>query len=225
MEKVFVGLSGGVDSAVAARLLLDQGYDVTGVFIKIWQPEFIECTWEQDRLSAKRVAAALGIPFREIDLSDEYKKQVIEDMIRGYESGRTPHPHVLFNRYIKFGAFRTWARTQGADRIATGHYARIVEHDSVFELHRGKDPAKDQAYFLTMLTQDDLRGSLFPVGEYTKTEIRAIAQHAGLPNATRPDSQGLCFVGDVSIGDFLNRFISLSRGRVFDMKGNHILNH
>lgn len=224
-RKIFVGLSGGVDSAVAARLLLDQGYDVTGVFIKIWQAEFLECTWERDRLSAKRVAAALGIPFLEVDLSAEYKKQVVADMIKGYEAGRTPNPDVLCNRHIKFGAFRTWAKEQGADKIATGHYARVVERDGVFELHRGKDPSKDQAYFLIMLTQDDLRGSLFPVGEFSKSEIRAIAQRVGLPNAARPDSQGLCFVGDVSIGDFLGRFIPLATGEVINKEGAVIGSH
>ncbi|MBI4068235.1 tRNA 2-thiouridine(34) synthase MnmA [Candidatus Kaiserbacteria bacterium] len=225
MSKVFVGLSGGVDSAVAARLLLDQGYEVTGVFIKIWQPEFIECTWEEDRLSAKRVAAALGIPFREIDLSDEYKTQVVEDMIRGYESGRTPNPDVLCNRHIKFGAFRIWAKAHGADKIATGHYARIVARDGQYELHRGKDVSKDQAYFLNMLTQDDLRDALFPVGHYSKKDIRAIARRVGLPNAARPDSQGLCFVGDVRIGDFLTRFIPLTSGPVLDMQGVVIGTH
>ena len=225
MTKVFVGLSGGVDSAVAAKLLLEQGYDVTGVFIKIWQPEFLECTWKQDRLSAKRVAAALGIPFLEVDFSDVYKEQVVADMIATYGLGRTPNPDVLCNRHIKFGVFLSWARERGADKIATGHYAQVVEKNGRFELRRGRDRAKDQAYFLHRLNQDDLRKTLFPVGGYTKTRIRTIARRARLPNAARPDSQGLCFVGDVSIGDFLARFIPLEKGNVLDSDGRVIGTH
>jgi len=225
MTKVFVGLSGGVDSAVAAKLLLEQGYDVTGVFIKIWQPEFLECTWEQDRLSAKRVAAALGIPFLEVDFSDVYKEQVVADMIAAYGRGRTPNPDVLCNRHIKFGVFSAWAEEHGADKIATGHYAQVVEKNGRFELRRGRDRAKDQAYFLHRLNQDDLRKTLFPVGGYTKTRIRTIARRARLPNAARPDSQGLCFVGDISIGDFLARFIPLEKGNVLDSDGRVIGTH
>src|SRR5882724_11606833 len=147
-EKVFVGLSGGVDSAVSAALLKEQGYDVTGVFIKIWSPEFLECTWREDRLDAMRVAVHLDIPFLEIDLSDEYKDLVVSDMIRQYESGRTPNPDVLCNETIKFGAFADWAYKNGADFIATGHYARIEKTDSTTRLLKGVDPGKDQSYFL-----------------------------------------------------------------------------
>lgn len=223
--RVFVGLSGGVDSAVAAKLLLDQGHDVTGIFIKIWQPEFMECMWEQDRLSAKRVAAALGIPFLEVDFSDVYKEQVVTDMIDAYQRGITPNPDVLCNRHIKFGVFAQWAKERGVDRIATGHYAQAFEKSGRFELHRGRDRSKDQAYFLHRLTQEDLRYALFPVGKYTKSQIRAIARRARLPNAARPDSQGLCFVGDVSIGDFLARFIPLPEGDVLDMEDRVIGTH
>src|SRR3989344_87208 len=162
--KVFVGLSGGVDSAVSAALLKEQGHDVTGVFIRIYRPEFIECTWKEDRLDAMRVCAALSIPFREIDLSDEYKKEVVDSMIADYQRGITPNPDVLCNRVIKFGAFLDWALREGADKIATGHYARVAERAGEFELLRGKDTGKDQSYFLYRLTQKELRHVLFPVG-------------------------------------------------------------
>jgi tRNA-uridine 2-sulfurtransferase len=224
-KKVFVGLSGGVDSAVAAKLLLDQGYNVTGVFIKIWQPEFSECTWEKDRLDAKRVAATLGITFLEVDFSEEYKQWVAEDMVRAYARGVTPNPDVLCNRFIKFGVFKDWAKERGADLIATGHHARILQKGNTHELHRGKDATKDQAYFLYRLTQNDLTNIVFPIGEYTKKEVRATAQRVGLPNANRPDSQGLCFVGQVSIGEFLSYYIPMQKGNVLDQKGNVVGTH
>src|ERR1700722_14081761 len=150
-ETVFVGLSGGVDSAVSAALLKQQGYMVAGTFIKIWSPEFIECTWKEDRLDAMRVCAALQIPFREVDLSQEYKDEVVRDMIDGYAKGITPNPDVLCNRSIKFGHFATWALKNGADFVATGHYARIREQSGRFELLRGTDANKDQSYFLYRL--------------------------------------------------------------------------
>lgn len=225
-KTVFVGLSGGVDSAVSAALLKEQGHDVVGAFIKIWQPEFIECTWAADRLDAMRVAAVLDIPFREVDLSDEYKREVVEQMVADYSRGITPNPDVLCNSLIKFGHFATWAKANGADMIATGHYARIAKcQGEALTLMRGKDPNKDQSYFLYQLGQSDLSATLFPVGEYTKQEIRAIAKQKSLPVAEKPDSQGLCFVGDVSIQDFLARYIPLERGPVLDMKGEVIGGH
>ena len=165
-HKVFVGLSGGVDSAVSAALLKEQRHDVVGAFIKIWQPEFIECTWAADRLDAMRVAAALGIPFREVDLSDEYKREVVEEMVADYSRGITPNPDVLCNSRIKFGHFATWAKANGADMIATGHYARILNNDIVsrYSLLRGIDPNKDQSYFLWQLGQKELEKTIFPVG-------------------------------------------------------------
>lgn len=224
-KKVFVGLSGGVDSAVAAALLKEQGYDVVGVFIKIWQPEFVECTWKEDRLDAMRVAVALGIPFREVDLSHEYKKEVIDRMLTDYVRGMTPNPDVLCNRRVKFGAFATWALAEGADMIATGHYARVREVDGHFELLRGKDPAKDQSYFLCRLAEADLARALFPVGAYEKSEIRALAKRFDLPVARKPDSQGLCFVGEVSIQEFLTRFIEVTKGPVVDMADKVVGTH
>ncbi len=214
-KTVFVGLSGGVDSAVSAALLKERGVTVVGAFIKIWSPEFIECTWKEDRLDAMRVCAALQIPFREVDLSEQYKREVVEDMISNYQKGLTPNPDVLCNRSIKFGHFATWAFENGADAIATGHYARIEEDSGRFALLRGADGNKDQSYFLHMLDQQDLARVMFPVGDHTKPQIRELARKFDLPNAQRPDSQGLCFVGDVSMKEFLGRFIKLEKGTLW----------
>lgn len=224
-KKVFVGLSGGVDSAVSAALLKSSGHDVVGVFIKIWQPEFIECTWKEDRLDAMRVAAALSIPFREIDLSEEYKKEVVVDMLENYARGVTPNPDVVCNQYIKFGAFLDWALSEGADILATGHYARVGKDERGYTLLRGKDSNKDQSYFLWKLEQNTLQHIMFPLGEYKKPEVRALAKRYRLPNAERPDSQGLCFVGDVSVGEFLARFLTTKEGCVRDMDGRDIGRH
>ena len=238
METVYVGLSGGVDSAVSAALLQAQGYRVVGVFIRIYRPEFIECTWKEDRLDAMRVCAALSIPFREIDLSDAYKKEVVDSMIADYKAGITPNPDVLCNATIKFAAFLAWARKQGADKIATGHYAQLRPDSAEAstgrqgsagqapcELLRGADASKDQSYFLYRLSQDELRHVLFPVGHLQKSEVRQKALDFDLPVAQKHDSQGLCFIGDVSIADFLKRFIDLSQGPVVDTDGNSIGEH
>ncbi|MEK7509325.1 MAG: tRNA 2-thiouridine(34) synthase MnmA [Patescibacteria group bacterium] len=238
MSKVFVGLSGGVDSAVSAALLKEQGYDVVGAFIKIWRPEFIECPWQKDRLDAMRVCAALWIPFKEIDLSEEYKKSVIDDMVANYARGVTPNPDVLCNRHIKFGAFKKWAFAEGADIIATGHYVKIMtisgDRNSRYRelrspghhrLLRGKDLNKDQSYFLWQLTEDDLSKTLFPVGGYTKPEVRALAEQFRLPVAKKRDSQGLCFVGDVSLRDFLAHYLPLEKGAVLNEEGKTIGEH
>ncbi len=225
MRKIFVGLSGGVDSGVSAALLKEQGYDVVGAFIKIWQPEFTECTWREDRLDAMRIAAALQIPFREIDLSEEYKTEVVADMIASYSRGITPNPDVLCNRHIKFGHFSKWAFSEGADYVATGHYASLRWQGDALTLTRGKDRDKDQSYFLYRLTQEDLARTLFPVGDYQKSQVRAMAERFGLPVAKKADSQGLCFVGDVSIPEFLSRYISVEPGKVLDMSGKEIGSH
>lgn len=224
MQKVFVGLSGGVDSAVSAALLKEAGFDVVGAFIKIWRPEFLECPWQKERLDAMRVSAHLQIPFREIDLSEEYKTVVIDSMIRDYEAGITPNPDILCNRDIKFGFFKAWALSEGAEKIATGHYARITAGQT-YSLLRGKDTSKDQSYFLSQLTQVDLANSLFPVGEYTKKEVRALAEKFKLPVAAKRDSQGLCFVGQVSMRDFLARYITLTSGIVLSNEGVAIGEH
>ncbi len=223
--RVFVGLSGGVDSAVSAAILKERGFDVVGVFIKIWRPEFSLCTWKEDRLDAMRVCAALGIPYREIDLSSNYKTEVIDPMLRHYAAGLTPNPDVLCNRSIKFGAFAKWARAEGADRIATGHYARIRQEGGHLQLLRGADHNKDQSYFLYRLKQGDLARTLFPVGDMHKEQVRAKAHAFKLPVAQKHDSQGLCFVGDVSMPDFLRRFIAVQRGPVVDLAGAVIGEH
>ena len=213
-HKVFVGLSGGVDSAVSAALLKEQGYDVVGAFIKIWQPEFIECTWREDRLDAMRVCAALGIPFREIDLSEEYKRKVVERMVQEYARGVTPNPDVLCNSRIKFGSFAQWAKAEGAHNIATGHYARKREVGGHLELVRARDLSKDQSYFLYRLGQLDLARTMFPIGGMLKSEVRALAHKFNVPVAQKSDSQGLCFVGEVSMAEFLKRFIPVVPGPV-----------
>ena len=223
-KTVFVGLSGGVDSAVSALLLKERGFNVVGVFIKIWQPEFLECTWSRDRVDAMRTAVAIGIPFREIDLSDDYKKEVVENMVSGYARGITPNPDVLCNRHIKFGSFLKYAEKEGADFIATGHYARIGKSNGP-ELLRGSDKSKDQSYFLYTLEQSDLSRTIFPVGDLEKSEVRARARRARLPVAGKPDSQGLCFVGDVTMKEFLSRFITLQKGKVLDAGGSVIGMH
>ena len=225
MKTVFVGLSGGVDSAVSAALLKGQSYNVIGAFIKIWRPEFTECPWREDRISAMRVAAALNIPFRELDLSDEYKHSVIDETIGGYMSGITPNPDILCNKHIKFGRFLQWARAQGADYIATGHYARIENVDREYRLLRGLDANKDQSYFLSQLGQQELSHTLFPIGSLTKPQVRAQAEGLGLPNAKRPDSQGLCFVGDVSMDEFLSRLISVEPGVLRNRRGRVVGTH
>ena len=225
-KKVFVGLSGGVDSAVSAALLQRDGYDVTGVFIKIWQPEFTECTWREDRLDAMRVAAHLKIPFREIDLSDAYKDEVVRDMLAAYESGVTPNPDVLCNERIKFGHFLQYALDHGADFVATGHYAiNSKGPNGVYRLRRSADSQKDQSYFLYRLGQHELSHALFPVGSLTKTAVRELAAEFGLPVAQKHDSQGLCFVGPVTIPEFLSRYITLTPGIVRNTAGKVIGEH
>lgn len=220
--KVFVGMSGGVDSSVSAALLKAQGFDVTGVFIKVWQPDWMECSWREDRLDAMRVAVHLGIPFVTIDLEKEYKKEVVDYMINEYRNGRTPNPDVMCNRYVKFGGFFDWAMTQGADYVATGHYAQIRKVGDGFELISGIDDGKDQSYFLWTLTQNELSKTLFPVGGIEKSETRRLAQKMNLPVAEKRDSQGLCFIGKVDIKEFLSHYIKSTRGDVLDEAGNVI---
>jgi tRNA-specific 2-thiouridylase len=216
-QKVFVGLSGGVDSAVSAALLQQAGYDVTGVFIKIQIPGY-PCPAAQDRIEAMRVAAHLRIPFIEIDLSKEYSEEVFKLSLKEFEKGRTPNPDALCNREIKFGAFFDFARSRGAEFVATGHYAQIKNG----ELHAGKDPNKDQSYFLWAVPGDLLRYTMFPVGHLEKSEVRALAKKFGLPNAVRKDSQGLCFLGDIGIDDMLSREITHTEGPVVSESGENI---
>ena len=236
-KTVFVGLSGGVDSSVAAALLKKRGFDVVGVFIKVWQPDFIEtgahrnrfgasCTWREDRRDAMRVAARLDIPFLTLNLEKEYKEKVIDYMIGEYKAGRTPNPDVMCNKYVKFGVFFKKAIEMGADFVATGHYARVKKRSTGMGeesmLLRGVDLNKDQTYFLWTLTQNELSRTLFPVGDYRKPYIRKLAQKFGLPTAQKKDSQGLCFVGKVDMRSFLSTFLPERRGKVLDEKGREI---
>lgn len=220
-KKVFVGMSGGVDSSVSAALLVEQGYDVTGVFIKVWQPDFIECTWKEDRLDAMRVASELGIPFVTLDLEKEYKQGVIDYMIEEYRVGRTPNPDVMCNREVKFGAFWKWAKEQGADYIATGHYA-VTDN---INLLVSEDQNKDQTYFLWTLTQDDLTHVLFPIGHMEKDDVRKEAVKRNLYTSAKKDSQGLCFVGTIDIKTLLKEYIQEKNGDVVNEEGKAIGTH
>ncbi|MEK7650568.1 MAG: tRNA 2-thiouridine(34) synthase MnmA [Patescibacteria group bacterium] len=213
-KRVFVGMSGGVDSSVSAALLKQAGYSVTGVFIKVWEPEGFKCTWREDRREAMRVAAVLDIPLVTIDLSEEYEKQVVKYMIREYKAGRTPNPDIECNRSVKFGAFYDWAIKNGADFVATGHYAQVVRNKNIFSLAMGRDKNKDQSYFLWTLKPEQLEKCLFPVGNYQKTEVRKLAKKFKLPNFAKKDSQGLCFIGKLDVKKFLQKYIKTKTGKV-----------
>lgn len=244
-QKVFVGISGGVDSAVSAILLKEAGYDVTGVFIRTWQPDFIECTWRDERRDAIRVCAHLNIPFLECDAENEYKNLVGMQMVNDYVAGLTPNPDILCNREVKFGVFWNFAKQHGADFIATGHYAKNItppwpspklgegesQDASPVEtlkggvLARPKDRFKDQTYFLWTLQNTDLEHVLFPLSDLNKDEVRVIAQKHNLPNATKKDSQGVCFLGHIDMKDFLSHYTELKQGDVLDEVGNVIGKH
>ncbi len=222
-QTVYVGLSGGVDSSVSAALLKDQGYNVVGVFIRTWQPDFIECTWRDERRDAMRVAAKLDIPFKELDLGDEYKKYVADYMIQEYKLGRTPNPDVMCNREIKFGGFKTWALAQGADFVATGHYAQVLQNKKgEYLLAVSKDAEKDQTYFLWTLTPEDLKHILFPVGHLEKKQVRKLAEKYNLSTAVKKDSQGICMLGAVDMKDFLKEYIKPVEGNVLNEQGTEI---
>jgi len=218
--RVFVGLSGGVDSAVSAALLKREGYDVTGVFIRI-AIEGYPCPAAQDRIEAMRVAAHLDIPFVEIDLSKEYERRVFDISMQEFTRGRTPNPDSLCNREIKFGTFFEFAKAHGADFVATGHYARAKET----HLLEGVDENKDQSYFLWAVPREQLAQTLFPVGGMHKPEVRALAKKFKLPNARRKDSQGLCFLGDISLDDMLAKEVKTTPGRVLAEDGSEVGTH
>ncbi len=264
---VFVGLSGGVDSAVSAALLQKatpnnfkklfgrptpkgfRGFNVVGVFIRTWHPEFLECKEEEERLDAMRVAAHLDIPFLSFDLADVYKKEVADYMIREYKVGRTPNPDVMCNKEVKFGAFLKKALAMGADYVATGHYAgtdsscsffsalrpspeygggtlgRLKKGTPAVRLYKGKDETKDQSYFLWTLKQEQLSKIIFPVGHLKKTEVRKLARKFNLPVAQKKDSQGICFLGAVDLKEFLKHYIKEKKGKVLNEQGEEIGYH
>lgn len=224
-KRVVVGLSGGVDSSVAAYLLKEQGYDVIGMFMKNWHDDSVtlsnECPWLDDSNDAMIVAQHLGIPFQAIDLSKEYKERIVDYMFAEYQQGRTPNPDVLCNREIKFDIFLKAAVKIGAEFVATGHYARrgVIEKDgkTIYQLLSGTDQNKDQSYFLCQLTQEQLSKSLFPIGELQKPEVREIAKKLGLVTAEKKDSQGLCFIGKVHLPVFLQQRLASKKGNVIEI--------
>jgi tRNA-specific 2-thiouridylase len=228
MKRVIVGLSGGVDSSVAAYLLKEQGYEVIGLFMKNWHDDSVtiskECPWLEDSNDAMLVAEKLGIPFQVVDLSEQYKERIVDYMFREYEEGRTPNPDVLCNREIKFDVFMEIALSLKADFVATGHYARKAEFDAndktIYRLLSGKDQNKDQSYFLCQLSQEQLAKSLFPIGELTKAEVRQIASDLDLVTAGKKDSQGLCFVGKVKLPEFLQQKLSPKEGVIIQIPGD-----
>jgi len=226
-RKVFVGLSGGVDSAISALLLKKALYEVVGVFMRTWHPDFLSCNEEEERRDAMRVAAELDIPFLTFDFEKEYKKGVADYMIREYRAGKTPNPDVMCNKKVKFGAFLEKALLMGADFVATGHYA-ICEHKNGSKqnfLRKAVDSTKEQSYFLWTLNQKQLSKILFPIGNFKKTEVRRLAKKYNLPVAEKKDSQGICFLGDVDLKNFLKHYIKTKRGKVLNQKGEEIGNH
>ncbi|UYW02512.1 tRNA 2-thiouridine(34) synthase MnmA [Flavobacterium agricola] len=229
MKRVVVGLSGGVDSSVAAYLLKEQGYEVIGLFMKNWHDDSVtisnECPWLEDSNDAMLVADKLGIPFQTVDLSEQYKERIVDYMFSEYEKGRTPNPDVLCNREIKFDVFMKIALSLGADYVATGHYCRKAEieteNDPVYQLLAGVDQNKDQSYFLCQLSQEQLAKALFPIGELTKPQVREIAAKLDLITADKKDSQGLCFIGKVRLPEFLQQQLKPKEGLIYEVDANH----
>ncbi len=229
-KRVVIGLSGGVDSSVAAYLLKKQGYDVIGLFMKNWHDETVtlssECPWLEDSNDAMLVAEKIGIPFQTVDLSKEYKSRIVDYMFKEYSIGRTPNPDVLCNREIKFDLFMKIAFSLGADLIATGHYCRKSilsqnKSNTIYKLLSGKDSRKDQSYFLCQLSQEQLSKVLFPIGDLKKSEVRKIARDLKLVTAEKKDSQGLCFIGKVSLPEFLKQRLKSKKGEIIQISSNH----
>lgn len=223
-------MSGGVDSSVAALLLKEQGYDVSGAYIKTWMDEhdiFAECPWEEDRRDAEAVAACLGVDFSVVNLINEYKRNVVDYLVDGYRNGITPNPDIMCNREMKFGIFLDYALKNGFDAIATGHYCRSRENaDGSVDILQGLDENKDQSYFLALVRQEQMRHAIFPVGALRKSEVRALAEKYKLPNAAKKDSQGICFLGGkMKINDFLKQYIPDEPGNIVKTDGSIIGRH
>jgi len=224
-KKIIVGISGGVDSAVTALLLKQQGYEVQGLHMSNWDEDDSYCTAAEDFQDARRVCADIGIPLHRVSFAKEYREQVFADFLHEYRQGRTPNPDVACNRHIKFGEFLRYAKRLGADRIATGHYARIRATDSGAELLTGKDPDKDQSYFLHAVPATALAQALFPLGELNKAEVRHIANAHGLSNFAKRDSTGICFIGERPFREFLGQYIDSQHGDIETVDGDVLGQH
>jgi len=229
MARIMVGLSGGVDSSAAAALLVEQGHEVVGGYMKNWINEEGlpgDCPWESDLEDAHAVAKALGIEFRVVDMIDQYRERIVDYLLEGYRDGVTPNPDVMCNREMKFGVFLDYALEQGFEAVGTGHYARRrVRKDGVADLLRGADPNKDQSYFLAMMTQHQVKHALFPAGEMLKPEVREVARRFKLPTAEKKDSQGICFIGNIKMTDFLRHHVPDSPGEIVDLDGKVMGKH
>ena len=232
-KKVFIAMSGGVDSSVSAALLQKQGYDCTGIFMKNWSGSdwgiSVDCPWREDQKVVEKVCNILEIPFQTFNFEKEYRKKVVKYFFDEYKEGRTPNPDTLCNREIKFGLFLNRALEKGADYIATGHYVRkIVKPKSMnwkYELHKGFDTSKDQSYFLYMLDQKQLEKSLFPIGKYRKKKVRKLAEKFKLPNYDKPDSQGICFIGNINVDKFIRENLGTKKGDIVNTTGEKLGEH